>query len=124
MSFWSQTLCWKHSEMPRLLETTTPADLLVLFVAFHWRTLTVFLFQGKYVEIQFGRGGQPDGGKISNFLLEKVSSLPVYFIWEGEVIFGFCSHGWSVRMHWNEISTFSISSALGPLLRTKVSLCE
>jgi myosin-1 len=26
---------------------------------------------GKYVEIQFGRGGQPDGGKISNFLLEK-----------------------------------------------------
>jgi len=28
-------------------------------------------FQGKYVEIQFGRGGQPSGGKISNFLLEK-----------------------------------------------------
>jgi len=27
---------------------------------------------GKYVEIQFTRGGQPDGGKISNFLLEKV----------------------------------------------------
>ncbi|XP_068688023.1 unconventional myosin-Ie-like isoform X1 [Montipora foliosa] len=26
---------------------------------------------GKYVEIQFTRGGQPDGGKISNFLLEK-----------------------------------------------------
>eukprot|EP00049_Salpingoeca_infusionum_P018370 m.356955 g.356955 ORF g.356955 m.356955 type:complete len:1042 (+) comp17672_c0_seq1:247-3372(+) len=26
---------------------------------------------GKYVEIQFSRGGQPDGGKISNFLLEK-----------------------------------------------------
>ena len=30
------------------------------------------LFQGKYVEIQFSRGGEPDGGKISNFLLEKV----------------------------------------------------
>ncbi|XP_043675686.1 unconventional myosin-Ie-like [Vespula pensylvanica] len=26
---------------------------------------------GKYVEIQFGTGGQPNGGKISNFLLEK-----------------------------------------------------
>nr|WEL12767.1 myosin class I C [Halisarca dujardinii] len=26
---------------------------------------------GKYVEIQFSLGGQPDGGKISNFLLEK-----------------------------------------------------
>lgn len=28
-------------------------------------------FQGKYFEIQFSRGGEPDGGKISNFLLEK-----------------------------------------------------
>ena len=27
--------------------------------------------QGKYVEIQFSRAGQPDGGRISNFLLEK-----------------------------------------------------
>ncbi|KAI6652209.1 Unconventional myosin-Ie-like isoform X2 [Oopsacas minuta] len=26
---------------------------------------------GKYVEIQFSQGGEPDGGKISNFLLEK-----------------------------------------------------
>eukprot|EP01147_Barroeca_monosierra_P002529 gene2529-5449_t len=26
---------------------------------------------GKYIEIQFSRAGQPDGGKISNFLLEK-----------------------------------------------------
>ncbi|XP_011707661.1 PREDICTED: unconventional myosin-Ie-like [Wasmannia auropunctata] len=26
---------------------------------------------GKYVEMQFGPGGQPNGGKISNFLLEK-----------------------------------------------------
>ncbi len=29
--------------------------------------------QGKYFEIQFSRAGLPDGGKISNFLLEKVS---------------------------------------------------
>ena len=27
--------------------------------------------QGKYVEIQFSTGGEPIGGKISNFLLEK-----------------------------------------------------
>uniref|UniRef100_A0A8C8BLJ8 Myosin IF n=1 Tax=Otus sunia TaxID=257818 RepID=A0A8C8BLJ8_9STRI len=27
--------------------------------------------RGKYFEIQFSRGGEPDGGKISNFLLEK-----------------------------------------------------
>lgn len=30
-----------------------------------------FNSQGKYVEIQFSTGGQPVGGKISNFLLEK-----------------------------------------------------
>lgn len=30
-----------------------------------------FFWQGKYFEIQFSSGGEPDGGKISNFLLEK-----------------------------------------------------
>jgi hypothetical protein len=35
--------------------------------------LSHIFFQGKYVEIQFSRGGEPTGGKISNFLLEKVS---------------------------------------------------
>lgn len=29
------------------------------------------IHQGKYFEIQFSPGGEPDGGKISNFLLEK-----------------------------------------------------
>lgn len=29
------------------------------------------ILQGKYFEIQFSSGGEPDGGKISNFLLEK-----------------------------------------------------
>lgn len=29
------------------------------------------IHQGKYFEIQFSSGGEPDGGKISNFLLEK-----------------------------------------------------
>ena len=27
------------------------------------------------MEIQFTKGGQPDGGKISNFLLEKVCAI-------------------------------------------------
>jgi len=30
------------------------------------------VLKGKYVEIQFSRGGEPIGGRISNFLLEKV----------------------------------------------------
>ena len=33
--------------------------------------LTPRVSQGKYVEMQFSTGGQPTGGKISNFLLEK-----------------------------------------------------
>ena len=36
--------------------------------------------QGKYVEIQFSRGGQPEGGRISNFLLEKVGPAIVLYI--------------------------------------------
>ena len=36
-----------------------------LFVTSFWQQ------KGKYVEIQFTTGGQPTGGKISNFLLEK-----------------------------------------------------
>lgn len=36
-----------------------------------WVLNLFWLYQGKYFEIQFSRGGEPDGGKISNFLLEK-----------------------------------------------------
>ena len=38
------------------------------------------LQQGKYVEIQFSRGGQPEGGRISNFLLEKVCIVFNFFL--------------------------------------------
>jgi myosin-1 len=40
--------------------------LCISLVHFAW-----IYFQGKYVEILFGNGGQPEGGRISNFLLEK-----------------------------------------------------
>ena len=35
----------------------------------------MYVPQGKYMEIQFSRAGQPDGGRISNFLLEKVRTI-------------------------------------------------
>lgn len=41
------------------------------FVSIKARKKNLIRFQGKYVEMQFGSGGQPNGGKISNFLLEK-----------------------------------------------------
>ena len=49
--------------------------------------------QGKYFEIQFSRGGQPDGGKISNFLLEKVNfSTPIECLISYEIIVKFYGH--------------------------------
>ena len=41
------------------------------------------------MEIQFGRGGQPDGGKISNFLLEKVTCN--LYLSGNEMTFCWCS---------------------------------
>ena len=38
------------------------------------------MLQGKYVEIQFSRGGEPTGGRVSNFLLEKVFAMNVVFL--------------------------------------------
>ena len=38
----------------------------------YWNDLFPVFSKGKYVEIQFSRGGEPIGGRISNFLLEKV----------------------------------------------------
>ena len=33
---------------------------------------------GKYVEIQFKRSGEPEGGRVTNFLLEKVRRIVLY----------------------------------------------
>ena len=56
--------------MPRQSETITPQDLYshkhVTNISYQF----VSKFQGKYVEILFN-AGQPTGGQISNFLLEK-----------------------------------------------------
>ena len=38
-------------------------------------SVLMLVVQGKYVEIQFSRGGEPEGGVIYNFLLEKVSGV-------------------------------------------------
>lgn len=66
-----------HSDPSRLTFSKTPMPFSPRSVIFFMRVIHsnlafALLFQGKYVEIQFTKGGQPDGGKISNFLLEKV----------------------------------------------------
>lgn len=48
---------------------------MIIYIVPTLTALICLCFQGKYVEIQFSRGGEPIGGKISNFLLEKVSGL-------------------------------------------------
>lgn len=77
-------------------------------------------FQGKYVEIQFGRGGEPDGGKISNFLLEKVTS---YSDLKGNCynLSIFYSLEWSVWIRTNEIFTFFIRFVLGQQRKCRVT---
>ena len=43
----------------------------LLLVPLHSLTVPLFSPQGKYIEIEFSRGGEPLGGRVSNFLLEK-----------------------------------------------------
>lgn len=58
----------------RVQKTIVHCDLLAVYLNTHFMPSFWFLFalKGKYVEIQFSRGGAPIGGRISNFLLEKV----------------------------------------------------
>ena len=44
--------------------------------------IKIIHLKGKYVEIQFSRGGEPIGGVISNFLLEKVSDIIMFNVCE------------------------------------------
>uniref|UniRef100_A0AAQ4Q723 Osteoclast-stimulating factor 1 n=1 Tax=Gasterosteus aculeatus aculeatus TaxID=481459 RepID=A0AAQ4Q723_GASAC len=51
---------------------TEPLQIVIMFILAHSNTKKhALIHQGKYFEIQFSSGGEPDGGKISNFLLEK-----------------------------------------------------
>lgn len=60
-------LCSLHLLTLLDLADLTPDSLFV--TSDYWFCFCIY--QGKYFEIQFSRGGEPDGGKISNFLLEK-----------------------------------------------------
>ena len=46
--------------------------ILLLYYYYTIIILTIVSHQGKFMEIQFNYSGHPDGGKVSNFLLEKV----------------------------------------------------
>lgn len=83
-------------------------------------------FQGKYVEIQFTRGGEPRGGIINQFLLEKVSfSLTSFTCICGSLssssILNSFPHYFSlvllVRMKEREAFTFSINSLLELMMK-------
>ena len=53
----------------------TPYYTIITLLLYYYYTiiiLTIVSHQGKFMEIQFNYSGHPDGGKVSNFLLEKV----------------------------------------------------
>ena len=60
-----------HTHTHTHLKSQVIASVLRYIASRHWKTKHAFIHQGKYFEIQFSSGGEPDGGKISNFLLEK-----------------------------------------------------
>jgi len=62
------------SRKSNALTTAPPSHTIIsgFYLSHYMFCILWHVWQGKYVEIQFSRGGEPVGGKISNFLLEKV----------------------------------------------------
>ena len=77
----SLTYLFAHSFILLPAPTLYPTLLSLVCVCVCVCVCVLLYTQGKYFEIQFSRGGQPDGGKISNFLLEKVGQVPQYRPW-------------------------------------------
>ena len=95
------------------------------------------------MEIQFSRGGLPDGGKISNFLLEKViiwlsSSLVKWWLSNVDIcvymyvmfcpkVYRFHRHchslEWWDRTKEKDVSTYSTNSSPGLTLKWEVGWC-